>query len=75
MRTTQAEFERIARRVISFIEDKHAPVPLNEIEQFFAHEKLSISVGRVILQLLADRKLYLTEDRKVMVASQQMALA
>jgi hypothetical protein len=75
MRTTQAEFEQIARRVISFIEEKHAPVHLNEIEETFAHEKLSISVGRVILQLLADRKLYLTEDRKVMVTSPQMALA
>lgn len=75
MRTTQAEFERIADRVISFIAEKREPVLLNEIEQFFAHENLSISVGRVILQLLADRKLYLTEDRKVMVEIQQMALA
>jgi hypothetical protein len=75
MRATQAEFEQIARRVILFIEQKRAPVQLNEIEETFANENLSISVGRVILQLLADRKLYLTEDRKVMVTSHQMALA
>lgn len=75
MRTTQADFERIARRVIAFIDAKHGPVPLDELEQHFAHENLSISVGRVVLQLLADRKLYLTEDRKVMVTSLKMAIA
>ncbi len=75
MRTTQADYERIARHVISFIDDQPGPVSLDELERSFIHEQLSISVGRVVLQLLAERKLYLTEERKVMVSTPRMALA
>ncbi|MDM7937043.1 MAG: hypothetical protein QUV06_06265 [Cyanobium sp. CZS 48M] len=66
MRTSQADFDAIARLVIEYISGQAEPISLEDIEQHFADAPQTISVGRVILQLLADQKLCLTEDRRVM---------
>lgn len=71
----EAEFDRIACSVISYIKEQHKPVQLSEIEEHFSQDRTAIAVGRVILQLLADRKLYLTDDRKIKVTSRPMAFA
>ena len=69
-RTTIQDFDMVAELAIGFIKNQNGPVELNIIEDNFSEDNLPLPVGRVILQLLADRILYLTEDRKVMVSTQ-----
>jgi len=65
-RTTLAEYQQVAQAVIDFITTKNGSVTATEIEQHFSSDVLPISVGRVTLNLIADRVLYFTEDRKIM---------
>ncbi len=68
-RTTIQEFDMVAELAINFIKNQNGPVRLDIIEDNFSKDNLPLPVGRVILQLLADQRLYLTEDRKVMVST------
>jgi hypothetical protein len=63
------EFNQIADEVIAFASSQEEPLPLKEIEDHFSDVDCKIPVGRVVLQLLADRKLYLTENRHVAVSN------
>lgn len=65
-RTTLAEYKQVAQAVIDFITTKNGLVTVTEIEQHFSSDVLPIPVGRVTLNLIADRVLYFTEDRKIM---------
>jgi hypothetical protein len=74
-KTTQEDFNTVSVAVIEFIKGKSQPVYIQELTDYFAGKELPIDAGRVTLQLIADRKLYLTEDRKVAVSEQCANLA
>jgi hypothetical protein len=65
------EFNLIADEVIVFVSSQEGPVPLKEIEDHFSNMNFKIPVGRVVLQLVADRILYLTENRDVAVSKKR----
>jgi hypothetical protein len=73
-------YEELAQEIIDFVSSRQRPVDLKEIQDCFClkeakvpcngplKEKEVVSAERVVLNLLADRRLYLTEDRKVQVS-------
>jgi hypothetical protein len=64
-KTIRQDFDSVAAMVIDFIKSNNHPVSVQEIDETFENENLPISAGRVVLELIDDRVLYFTEDRKV----------
>jgi hypothetical protein len=64
-KTIRQDFDSVAAMVIDFIKSSNHPVSVQGIDETFKNENLPISAGRVVLELIADRVLYFTEDRKV----------
>lgn len=70
-RTTQQDFDYIANQIIEYLNSIGHPIDPYHIGVHFADSGFVIDAGRVTLQLLADRILYLTEDRKIAVCTNQ----
>jgi hypothetical protein len=70
-KTIRQDFDSVAAMVIDFIKSSNHHVSVQEIDETFENENLPISAGRVVLELIADRVLYFTEDRKVGIPKHQ----
>jgi hypothetical protein len=64
-KTTQQDFDSVAAMVIDFLSSRNHPASVQDIVETFENDDLPIFAERVALQLIADRVLYFTEDRKV----------
>lgn len=68
-----SEFSSIANQVLDFVRNKGGTVFVTELLDNFEEENLHIEAGRVALQLVVDRRLYYTEDRKLALSSDSIS--
>lgn len=61
-----SQFDQIAEAIVNYIDSRGEPIRMSELLKYF--ENMPIDAGRVTLELMADRVLYFTEDRKVAIS-------